>query len=124
MRRAPSGSPNSNQTPSPDPAQAFNVRGAARGSVDRSGVARWLRGLSLRRRWGCSLGGGGVTKPARMGRTGVPPLTLGWKFRAPRGQEGVKSTAVRGRGWEWGRGPRAGSLSSGNEHQMRSCVRA
>lgn len=39
-------------------------------------------------------------------------MTLGRVSRAPQGQEGVKCTAVGGRGWEWGRGPRAGSLSS------------
>lgn len=39
-------------------------------------------------------------------------MNLGRVSRAPQGQEGVKCTAVGGRGWEWGRGPRAGSLSS------------
>lgn len=61
LRTAPpplSRSPNSNQTPPTDPAQAFNVGGAA-GEVHWMGVgvARWSKGLGLRRRWGAQTGG-------------------------------------------------------------------
>lgn len=113
---------NSNQTPPPpDPPKLLRSGGAARevhwmGVGGRGGVPK-VR--SEEKVGGMACGGGKARQDVK---DWSPSCDPGQTIQSASRLEGVKSTAVRGRGWEWAGG--WWLLSSCNEHQMRSCVRS